>query len=195
MKRRYALLPVLAAAHVAVALVALAGVRSEARAPVVAAMASYAVPAPAILPVLPPMTEVAVANDIPAPEIEIAVASVRSATATGAGGDCAVAEAVGNSLRTDPRAAAALAALPASARTVANALMLWDGRWTALAAPDAAAAVADLRAIVVASVQATPVACQVAPVTGPRLVIVSDTAGTVVLAFGSGTWTWAALAA
>lgn len=187
MKPRFALLPLLAVAHASALLVGLDAVRSAPRAAEATAMASVQIPAPPVaVPVAaPPVTEVAFATDISAPPVDIAV------TAAGTD-DCAMIESLTAALRDDPRTPAALAAVPASARTVANALMLWDGHWIASAAPGA---VERLRGIIVARVRATSSACQAVPVTGPRLVIVPDAGGTIVLAFGSGNWSWAEVAA
>ena len=140
------------------------------------------------------MTETAVLVDIAPPELETATAGGGAAGAGAGEGDCAVGDAIGGALRANPEAAAALAAVPASERTVANALMLWDGQWAAPASAESRRAVGQLRAIIVASIRAAPLACQAAPLTGPRLVIVPDAAGTVVLAFGSGNWSWTELA-
>ena len=77
--------------------------------------------------------------------------------------------------------------LPASQRSVANAVMLWDGRW-----PDGAASEGEtlLRALLVKGVSTARPDCLQAVNTGPVLFFVPDRETMVVLAVGSGEWRW-----
>jgi hypothetical protein len=78
---------------------------------------------------------------------------------------------------------AALARIPDRRRSVAGAVMLWDGGWVRTGALAEARIAQPIRAAVVQAVKAAGPACAAAPVAGPVLLIV-----------GSGTWRWADLA-
>ena len=107
--------------------------------------------------------------------------------------DCALADDVRAALEAEgPRAA--LARIPAHRRSVAGAVMLWDGRWVrdgALAEPTVAR---PIRRAVADAVRAADPACAAAPVTGPVVLILPEAAGSLVVVVGSGTWRWADLA-
>lgn len=121
--------------------------------------------------------------------VEVA-ASVAAAAASASQGDpCALGEWLQNALQTDPAVQAALADVPRSARSVANAVMLWNGSWPQPSA-EAAAGMTSIRAIVMAGVASAPVNCQVQPIIGPVLITVGDDANATILAVGSGNWRW-----
>jgi len=108
---------------------------------------------------------------------------------------CQILEALQSTLQTSEPVRRALALIPPRARSVANAVMLWDGRWqdeTALGGP---AAVAPVEQAVLQTISAAPPGCQSELVRGPRLITIGDTRNTTVLAFGSGEWRWGDLLA
>ncbi len=138
---------------------------------------------------LPPVDPTAEAQEIgEAVSVQVA-ASAAAAMAASEGERCAVGEWLAMALQNDPSIQAALDGVPLSARSVANAVMLWNGEW---ATPPASAVrgMTSIRALVVAGVSAAPAACQVQPISGPVLITVGDTADTTVLAIGSGLWRW-----
>ena len=152
-----------------------------------AVMTTYAIPA-IVAPVIdPPLVELAVATEIEAPRVETATEE-----ASGAAG-CNVTDDIRAALVASPLTRGALAVIPPDARTVANAVMLWDGGWASLPPQAGGIGLAQLRKIVVSGLLAVPADCRVAAVGGPRLIFVPDGATTVVLAFGSGTWAWSEL--
>lgn len=173
-----------------IALVAVALDTSIAAQPTKAAavMTTHAIPASVARVIDPPMIELSVATEIEAPKVEFAADEV-----PGGAGVCNVAANIRAALVASPLTQGALAAIPPDARTVANAVMLWDGRWVSLPPKAGGTGLDQLRKIVVAGIRALPADCSAAAVGGPRLILVPDGATTVVLAFGSGTWAWSEL--
>lgn len=187
-KRQALLLPLLALAHAALIMFAVSTARDSRPAATVMAIEATAVASPILPDVEPALVEFAVPPEVAAPSFE----SASALSATGSG-DCVIADQIRASLLESPMTQVALAAIPPESRTVANAIMLWDGRWTSLPGRTSVDGPTLLREIIVASIRAAPAGCQVAPNRGPRLIIVPDGAGSVVLAFGSGTWQWSEL--
>jgi hypothetical protein len=190
MKRRVLLVPLLLAAHLAVLGLALRPLHVDAGSPPGQALRVVevaAAPVPVVVPPAPPVpVDAAVAVQVEAPVVETAP----EIDLVGAGpSDCALTDAIQAALRTDSATAQALGKVPPASRSVANAVMIWDGRW----ATGATSALAPIQRIVVASIRAAPAACQAAAITGPRLIMVPDGSGSAVLAFGSGVWSWAQL--
>ncbi|WP_419816716.1 hypothetical protein [Glacieibacterium sp.] len=188
MTRRALLLPLLLAAHLAVLAVALRPAATAAERPGGSTITVAEIPSAVAPPVVAPaLVETVVAVEVEAPLVDApsAVPAVGPAR-----GDCALTDDIQSALRSDGATAAALSQVPAASRSVANALMIWDGRWG-----DGNSALAPIQRIVVASIRAASPECQAAAITGPRLIMVPDGKGSAVLAFGSGVWSWAQLLA
>ena len=99
--------------------------------------------------------------------------------------------AVKTALATDPLAQRALIALPATDRSVANALQLWDGDWTSQSTNELSDQLAPVRALVVNIIETAPAACRNAQIIGPRFIIVPVQNGAdMVIVIGSGPWRW-----
>lgn len=139
-----------------------------------------------------------------AAEASVAAAAIAQpapaeATAAPAGGGsdlvgCALTDAVRAALQAEaPRAA--LARIPGRRRSVAGAVMLWDGGWIRSGALADARVARPIRTAIGDAVRAAEPACAAAPVSGPVLLIVPDAGGAMVLVLGSGAWRWADLAA
>ena len=192
MKRRVVLLPVLALLHAAVLVVVIAGAVVAAPTPEPASISSYAVAVPTVAPVEPAMTEISVPLAVAAPDI--AVAAVARAPSAETGNDCALTETIRAALAGNGAVASVLATIPSKARTVANAVMLWDGQWASLPSQRGTADLRLIREVVTSSIQDAPTDCQQMRLTGPRLMMIPDSSGVVVLAFGSGNWSWAEVA-
>lgn len=141
-----------------------------------------------------PATELLPPVDVTAEPVEIGdavstqVAAAARAAAASDGEPCLVGAWLQSALQNEPLVQEALTAIPSSARSVANAVMLWNGRWSP--APNAALGMARIRALVVAGVASAPESCQLAPINGPVLITVGDPANSTVLAVGSGQWRW-----
>ena len=178
-RRRLAIFGVLAAAHFVLIVAVL---RQNGGTPRVAdsSIQMIAVASPQLaVPVAPPQpTEAAITSDVPVPDFAVE-ASV--------GGGCALTADIANAVTADAAAVRELIAMPVAVRSVANAAMVWDGRWA-----DAESAPVALRARIVATIRDASAECRDATVVGPRLVIVAS-AGGIALAFGSGRWKWSKL--
>ena len=150
----------------------------------------------------PPQTEVEPQYvDVPAPGSELAerdplndpvALSVSTAASNASGEVCQMSQWLQQALQADPQVQAALMGVPRPARSVANALMLWDGDWIE-PRMQVGQSVAAVRAALMAGIRAAPRACQDQPVRGPELLTLTEGAGVTILAVGSGEWRWADL--
>ena len=94
-----------------------------------------------------------------------------AAASTGASGQtCQLTAWLQQALQADPQVQAALPAIPKPARSVANAIMLWDGGWVD-PRPNATNGVTAIRLAVIAGVRSAPAACRAQVVRGPELII------------------------
>ena len=197
MQRRALLFPALALAHLGLLMLVLYAPAAPSR-PLAPAMAVTAVPdAGVIAQAAPPPETRDIRISVAAPDFAVApeLQQVSLAAAPGAAkAGCELAADVQAALRQSPAVAAAVMHIPVTARSVSNALLLWDGQWAKSAALGGAAALKPIQIVVQASIRAAPAACQRETITGPRLMLASDVgapaAGGVVLAFGSGNWRW-----
>lgn len=192
--RRPLLFAAIAAAHLGL-LIALVAGRAP-RLPETAALRLIAVAAtPAAAPAGPALNLETIEPNLPVPPIEVeAEANVpANISAPPAGEVCDIAAAVHDAIVADPSAQTSLAQLPASARSVAGAIMLWDGTWASPATRGEAHTVAALRRVILRTVNGASQSCRDQSVAGPRLIAVPDSNGTTMIAVGSGHWRWADL--
>lgn len=190
MNRRL-LLPGLLLAHAAALSPLLFGPVSPVEASPAAAITVIEVAGAVAAPVAvfePTFTPVAV--DVDAPQFDIGEAAPTIPQMTVAGTGCGLSDTVQTALRSSPGVQGALALMPADARSVADAALLWDGRWIDARVVGGNAALVPIQNAVAAVVRAAATDCRNATITGPRLIYVSTAGGTRVLAFGSGSWTW-----
>lgn len=110
-------------------------------------------------------------------------------TETSSAGDCVPADALQSALSATPEVRLALARVPVRNRSVADAVVIWNVTWTALASANDAP-LSSVRDVVTRTLRGLPVACVSEPVTGPRLLLIEVPGGMMVLAFGSGLWRW-----
>ena len=111
------------------------------------------------------------------------------ASASGAAGDCAALPLITQALVADPGALAAMLAAPPEVRSIADAVVLWNGGWApAASTPDAPLAPA--RAAIELGLRALPDACLDEKIAGPRLIPIADGDRTMFIAIGSGNWSW-----
>ena len=184
--RKSLLVPLLVASHLGLVAVMLLQSPAVVMTPVLPAMVVTAIAAPGdVVAVAPPpiMTE---PSPVVAPP-EFLVAADDTAVATE---PCELADNVQNALRQDRNISVALARIPLQARSVSNSVLLWDGAWALSASVGGEAAIGPIRASVAAQVRAAPAACRTEMHVGPRLVVLPDERGEIVLAFGSGQWNW-----
>lgn len=116
-------------------------------------------------------------------------AGVESA-AGAAGAACPMVASLQAALEGDVRALSALASIPRTSRSVANAVMLWDGGWIAPQRAGGAAVVDAIRNAVASMLAQTSDDCRTQTNLGPVFVPVRSEAGTTILAIGSGAWRW-----
>ena len=146
---------------------------------------------PASIPALDPTAE-PTPLDAPTPTQARPVAQEQAQAQ--ASNPCDLTGPVQVALQNDASARASLLRIPQQARSVANAVKLWDGAWIGTGQLGGETIAAPIRDRIIAVVAALPGSCLHHPLQGPRLVSVSDTAGTTVLAIGSGLWAWSDLA-
>lgn len=111
----------------------------------------------------------------------------------GADEPCDMVSGVEARMQADPAVLKALITLPRDARSVANAVMLWDGAWTL--DPSSSAALVALDQGLGRALNGAPQGCLDAQMLGPRLVTLRDAHGATLLAIGSGEWRWSQLSA
>lgn len=141
-------------------------------------LAVYDAPAPPAPPVVPPLAEI-----VPAPVAAVPVIAVAADSAAVAG-ECAMVAAMTRALAADPAVAEALPRLPPQARSVADAVLLWNGTWSAQPALEPA------RVAVMRAARAEPSACLDEELRGPRLIPVGEPGRSTMLVVGSGAWRW-----
>ena len=109
-------------------------------------------------------------------------------------GNCATLDTVVQTLLADQKAVDSVLNLPRDARSVADAVVIWNAGWSnSASAVDAP--LASARTSVEHSLTLLPERCLDEPIVGPRLVPVPAGSGTMFLVFGSGVWTWRELIA
>ncbi len=116
-----------------------------------------------------------------------------TATTLGGGKTCQLFDQLQNILQSSDQVRRALPLIPQRARSVANAVMLWDGHWLPAQAMGGPSAFDPIQAIVLQAILSAPPSCRVELVRGPRLIAISNANDTIVLAFGSGEWRWSDL--
>lgn len=135
----------------------------------------------------PPTVEPAESNLDLAADLDAFVPSVADAAP---GSPCDLASAFARDLNGSPAARAALEAVPPATRSVANAIMLWDGGW----GPDADGGGRGLlRQILIREIQASRSDCRDERHQGPVLFLAAAEGGAVSVVVGSGVWRWSDL--
>ncbi len=136
----------------------------------------------------PPASAAASAAPVPAnPAIASSASSGRKL--------CEILDVVQASLQTSPAVRGAIAVIPSQARSVANAVMIWDGRWAEAQSMGGDSGLGPIQKAVLDGINQAPPDCQGNIVRGPRLIAIGDQHDTTLLAFGSGEWRWSDLVA
>ncbi|THD63890.1 hypothetical protein [Phenylobacterium sp.] len=152
-------------------------------------------PPPEPTDVAPQLIDVSLSDPDPSPRDPLTdpVALSVAAAASGASGRvCQIGAWLQSALQADPQVQAALLTIPRPARSVSNALMLWQAGWIDAPEP-AAAGIAAIRSAVVSGLRSAPAACRDQLVRGPELLMLTSESDTTVIAFGSGEWRWSDL--
>lgn len=118
------------------------------------------------------------------------VFSAAAAEQAGFGTSCELAELLGRAFADNPLLRAQLARIGPEARSVANAIMFWDGKWVEVEGRAPEDAIGLLRRAIVEGVRSAPAECLGQDVEGPRFIPVKEGEGTMILVLGSATWRW-----
>lgn len=124
---------------------------------------------------------------------DAAVATAVGAFPDEAGVQCPLVGVVRDTLQQDEVVQFFLARIPPRSRSVANVVMLWDGRWIDADRVGGPSAVASVRTAIAAGLEGASDACRAQVILGPVFLPIEGRSGTLVLALGSGAWRWADL--
>lgn len=137
-------------------------------------------------------------TEVSATEVIVQSAAVPTgpALAVAPGGGCDIGASLALAIGSSPEMQNTLATMPREARSVANAVQVWDGSWIDPADARAEPAFAAVRLVILEAIEAAPEPCRNQPLTGPRFVVVPEGENSAtILVVGSGTWRWADLPA
>ncbi len=148
-------------------------------------------PQPSPVKPTPPQPIVVPPPEIAVPNVStIAVAMLDQTQNAANGGACDLTAPVQAALQSSEAVLASLPLIPPDKRSVANAIMVWKVAWLVDDQRLDATAVAAIQSVVAETVAAATPECRLQPQAGPRLLLLSGTGDTVVLAVGSGQWRW-----
>ncbi len=137
------------------------------------------------------MPEPVVDLDLEAPPVAAEpVFDAAAAQLAGFGTTCEVAATLARAFMGSELIRSQLDRIGPEARSVANAIMFWDGQWVDVQGRAPEDAVETLRRAIVEGVRAAPPECLAQDVVGPRFVEINEGKGTMILVLGSGTWRW-----
>ena len=142
----------------------------------------------------PPALPTKVADTfVPVTELSIPAESESNSPA-GASTVCATLGAILETLLLDTVAVEAIRSAPPEARSIADAIVIWNVGWAPTALTDLDPLFV-VRTTIERSLSGVADGCLDEAVTGPRLVPIPDASGsrTIFVVFGSGNWTWRAL--
>jgi hypothetical protein len=101
---------------------------------------------------------------------------------------CLPLDQVTSQLTNDPQVPLAIKRVAKANRSISEAIVMWNVEWSAAAADDGP--LAEVRGRVISILESLPADCLSAPVSGPRLIAISENGYTTFLSFGSGEWSW-----
>jgi hypothetical protein len=102
---------------------------------------------------------------------------------------CVPLEEVRETIASDPAAMASALNAPPETRSIAEAIVIWNGDWIHAASTEQSP-LAPTRSAIERSIANMRAECLDEPVTGPRLIPFPTATGTMFLVFGSGSWKW-----
>lgn len=154
---------------------------------VVVSLTKPAASPPRSIPKPPTVAQPVVAAN-PEPGSTIDAVSAAKPLATDSG--CSLSSQIATAIQADVLASQAMANMPADLRSLSDAIMLWNGQWAHITQADVPDPVSPIRLVVIRQIQASPMACQSATITGPMFIAVPDRGHVTMLIFGSGNWRW-----
>ena len=201
LRRRHLLMPGILLVHVLLLALVMLAPSNPVAAPafgtslsVIEVVAADLLPPAQVQPEPPPRTPVPVPMvdlQIETPlEASPPVFSAAAAAEIGFGTNCELAELLGRAFADNPLLRAQLARIGPEARSVANAIMFWDGKWVEVDGRAPEDAITLLRRAIIEGVKAAPPQCLGQEVAGPRFIPVKDAEKTTILVLGSATWRW-----
>jgi hypothetical protein len=113
-----------------------------------------------------------------------------AAEQAGFGTTCDISDTLARAFTGSELVKAELARIGPESRSVANAIMFWDGGWVELPKSAPPEAIDTLRRAIVEGVRAAPPECLAQDITGPRFIAVTGAGPTMMLVLGSGAWRW-----
>ncbi len=146
-------------------------------------------PPPEVADIVVPEPIVELELELPAPPTKPLFDAAAAARA-GFGTTCDLAGTLGRAFEENPILRHELSRIGRDSRSVANAIMFWDGDWVEMPGRAPADALHTLRRGIVEGVQAAAPECLSEDVAGPRFISVRETNSTMTLVLGSGTWRW-----
>jgi hypothetical protein len=142
--------------------------------------------------VLPTLPKIELKLETLAPPAE-PIFSAAAAESAGFGTNCDISDALARAFSENELVKAELERIGPKSRSVANAIMFWDGGWVELPSSAPPEAVDTLRRAIMEGVKAAPPECLTQDLAGPRFVPVTGSGPTMMLVLGSGEWRWAQL--
>jgi hypothetical protein len=106
------------------------------------------------------------------------------------GAACDIGEAVQTMLRSDPETHAAIVLIPRQERSVANAVLLWNGQWVAPAGVGGATAFATIKTSIRQIVATASPGCREQEIVGPRFMLIPAGTEMIVAVVGNASWRW-----
>jgi hypothetical protein len=149
--------------------------------PVATSLLAYVAPSRPVAP--PPMIFADVAVEAKPPVIVVTELIA---------GPCSPLTAIEAALKAEPAVRSAIMTVPATTRSVADAIVVWNSDWAPVAATSDAP-LGIVYDVVKNTLDMVPLQCLDEPIVGPRLILIDTINGTNVLAFGSGVWRWSDL--
>ncbi len=113
-----------------------------------------------------------------------------SAASGSQGAACDLAGTIQSTLVSDPMTHQALVSIPRQNRSAADAVMLWNGRWTDAAVLGGAPVLTAVQSAIRGIVSSARADCRDQINTGPRFIFVPEPDGEMIIAIGSGSWRW-----
>jgi hypothetical protein len=147
-----------------------------------------AAPSQPSIPVIAPV----IVQDIkptPATPAETFAEQQQSADGNPEGEVCSPIDVVTTQLTSDPTVPPEIDMVPRADRSISEAIVVWNAKWSNTAIADDAP-LRNVRDRIESTLAELPLECLETPVAGPRLIPIVIDGSTTFLAFGSGQWTW-----
>lgn len=146
-------------------------------------------PPPVVTEIVVPEPVVPLELDVP-PLPAKPLFDAAAAAQAGFGTTCDLGVVIGRAFEQNELIRRELGRIGRDSRSVANAIMFWDGDWVDVPGRAPADALNTLRRGILEGVKAAPPECLAEEQIGPRFIAVREAGSTMVLVLGSGSWLW-----